>query len=55
MNNSNYKIENIEKKYLNVWYDWLINFISEPMRKNVNTFTYNIVSLFKTNAPQDFG
>ena len=25
------------------------------MRKNVNTFTYNIISLFKTNAPQDFG
>ena len=26
MENLNYKNKNVEKKYLNTWYDWLINY-----------------------------
>ena len=33
MENSNYKNKNIESKQLNTWYDWLINFISETIKK----------------------
>ena len=33
----------------NTWYDWLINYITEPMRKSVGGSKDKIVSLFKTN------
>ena len=33
----------------NTWYDWLINYITEPMRKSVGGFKDKIVSLFKTS------
>ena len=36
----------------NTWYDWLINDISEPMRKCVCGFKDKIVSLLKTNSPK---
>ena len=36
----------------NTWYDWLINYIPEPVRKSVGSFKDKIVSLFKTNAPK---
>ena len=36
----------------NTWYDWLINYISEPKRKSVRGFKGKIVSLFKTNTPK---
>ena len=36
----------------NNWYDWLINYIPEPIRKNVGGFKDKIVSLFKTNTPK---
>ena len=36
----------------NTWYDWLINYIPEPVRKSVGGFKDKIVSLFKTNAPK---
>ena len=36
----------------NTWYDWLINYISEPKRKSVCGFKGKIVSLFKTNTPK---
>ena len=38
MENSNYKNKNIKEKYLNTEYDWLINYISEPIRKIVRGF-----------------
>ena len=31
------------------WYDWLTNYILEPIRKVVDGFIDNVVSLFKTN------
>ena len=34
----------------NTWYDWLINFFPEPIRKSVDGFKDKIVSLFKTNT-----
>ena len=34
----------------NTWYDWLINYIPEPIRKSVGGFKDKIVSLFKTNT-----
>ena len=30
----------------NTWYDWLINYISEPIRKSVDGFKGKIVSFF---------
>ena len=43
-----------EKKELtkSTWYDWLINYIREPIRKSVGVFKDKIVSLFKTNTPK---
>ena len=35
----------------NTWYDWLINYIPEPIRKSVGDFKDKIVSHFKTNTP----
>ena len=34
------------------WYDWLINFIPEPIRKSESGFKDKVVSLFKINAPK---
>ena len=31
------------------WYDWLINYVPEPMRKSVGGYKYKVISLFKTN------
>ena len=36
----------------NTWYDWLINYTSEPIRKSTGGFKDKIVSLFKTNTPK---
>ena len=36
----------------NTWYDWLSNYIPEPIRKTVGGFKDRIVSLFKTNTPK---
>ena len=36
----------------NTWYDWLINYIRDPIRKSVGGFKNKIVSLFKTNTPK---
>ena len=36
----------------NICYDWLINYIPEPIRKSVGGFKDKIVSLFKTNKPK---
>ena len=36
----------------NTWYDWIINYISEPKRKSVRGFKGKIVSLFKTSTPK---
>ena len=40
------------KPIKNTWYDWLINYIPEPIRKSVGDFKDKIVSLFKTNTPE---
>ena len=34
----------------NTWYDWLINYILEPIRKSVSGFKDKIVSFFRTNT-----
>ena len=36
----------------NTWYDWLINYILEPIRKSVGGFKDKVISLFKTNTPK---
>ena len=36
----------------NRWYDWLINYIPEPVRKSVSDFKDKIVSFFMTNTPK---
>ena len=36
----------------NAWYDWLINYISEPKRKSVSGFKDRIVRFCKTNTPK---
>ena len=42
----------IIKSCKNTWYDWLINYILEPIRKSVTGFKNNVISLFKTNTPK---
>ena len=37
------------------WYDWLINYIPELIRKNVISFKGKVVSIFKTNTSKDYG
>ena len=34
------------------WYDWLINYILEPITKTVCGFKSKVISLFKTNKPK---
>ena len=46
--NINFKNKNIEKKY--TWYDWLINYIPEPIKKIVGGFKDKVVNLFNTNT-----
>ena len=36
----------------NNWYDWLIDYIPEPIRKRLGGFKDQNVSLFKTNTPK---
>ena len=36
----------------NTWYDWLINYIPEPIRKSVGGFEVKLISLFMTNTPK---
>ena len=36
----------------NTSYDWLINYIPEPIRKSVGGLKDKILSLFKTNTPK---
>ena len=36
----------------NTWFDWLINYISVPIRKSVGDFKDKIVNLFKTKTPK---
>ena len=38
MEDLNYENKKLEKKYLNTWYDWLINYIPEPIRKIAGDF-----------------
>ena len=48
--------ENKEMKKIkpikNAVYDWLINYINEPITKSVCAFKEKIISLFKTNTPK---
>ena len=37
----------------NIQYDWLINYIPNPIRKTVGGFKNKAVSLFKTNIPKN--
>ena len=39
----------------NTWYEWLINFITEPLRKTVDGFKNKVVSVLKTNTSGDYG
>ena len=36
----------------NIWYDWLINYIPERIRKSAGDFKNKVISLFKTNTPK---
>ena len=36
----------------NTWYDWLVNYIPEPVRKSAGDFKDKVISLFKTNTPK---
>ena len=39
----------------NTWYDSLINYIPETIRKTVDRFKNKVVSVFETNIPKDYG
>ena len=38
----------------NPWYDWLIDYIPESIKRCVGVFKDKIVSLFKTNTSKKF-
>ena len=46
------KTKNIEKKYSSTWYDWLVKYIPEPIRKISGGFKVKVVILFNTNTPK---
>ena len=39
----------------NTWYNWLIDYIPQPVRKTVGDFKDKILSPFRTNKPKDCG
>ena len=47
----------MKKKRLikNTQYNWLNNYIPEPIRKTVAGFEYKVASVFKTNTSKDYG
>ena len=47
-NNEMKKIRSIK----NTWYDWLIIYIPEPIRKSEGGFKDKVICLFKTNTPK---
>ena len=51
MDVSTKKMEKI-RTLKNTWYDWLINYIPEPITKIVGRFKDEIVSFFSTNTSQ---
>ena len=38
--------------FKNTWYDWLIDYIPEPIRKSIGGFKDKVIRLFKTNTPK---
>ena len=36
--------------FKNTWYDWLIDYIPEPIRKSIGGFKDKVIRLFKTNT-----
>ena len=36
----------------NTWYDWLINYIPEPIRNSALGFKNKVISPFKTSTPK---
>ena len=44
-----------QKEIKNNWYDWLINYIPEPVRKSVGGFKDEILSLFNTPKQTVYG
>ena len=47
------KDREVKRPIKSTWYDWLINYIPEPVRKSVGGFKDKIVSLFKKNTPRE--
>ena len=39
----------------NTWYNWLIDYIPQLVRKTVGDFKDKILSPFRTNKPKDCG
>ena len=46
------KTKILRKKYSNTWYNWLINYIPETIRKSVGDFRDKVVGLFKAYTPK---
>ena len=47
------ELKDREVKVENTCYNWLVNYILELIRKTVGSFKDKIVSLFKTNTPEN--
>ena len=39
----------------NTCYGWLTDYIAKPIRKSLVGFIHKVVSLFKTNTPEEYG
>ena len=42
-----FKINERIRPIINTWYDWLINYISEPIRKGAGAFQNKILSFLR--------
>ena len=52
MDKSEEKIMKKMRPIKNNWHDWLINYIPQPIGKNVCSFKDKCIGLFKANTPK---
>ena len=54
MDKSEEKIMKKMRPTKNNWYDWLINYIPQPIGKNLCSFKDKFIGLFKANTPKQY-
>ena len=55
MDRSKKKKMNKKRPKKNNWYDWLINYVPNPIGNALDGFKEKVVTPFKTNTPDEYG